>query len=73
MASWRWAFFINVPLCLISLILVWRVITESRGDDQRKLDIGGVILSSLGLGLVVFGLIEGQSLGWWTGLHVAGR
>ena len=65
-ASWRWAFFINVPLGLISLILVWRVITESRGDDQRKLDIGGVILSSLGLGLVVFGLIEGQTLGWWT-------
>lgn len=65
-ASWRWAFYINVPLGLISLVMVWKVITESRGDDNRRLDIGGVILSSLGLGLIVFGLIEGQALGWWT-------
>lgn len=65
-ASWRWAFFINVPLGLISLVMVWRVITESRGDDTRRLDLGGVVLSSLGLALVVFGLIEGQALGWWT-------
>jgi len=65
-ASWRWAFYINIPLGLISLAMVWRVIEESRGDDRRRLDIGGVLLSSLGLGLVVFGLIEGQALGWWT-------
>ena len=65
-ASWRWAFFINVPLGLISLVMVWFVITESKGEDRRRLDIGGVIMSSLGLGLVVFALIEGQALGWWT-------
>ena len=34
--------------------------------DPKRLDIGGVVMSSLGLGLVVFGLIEGQALGWWT-------
>ena len=65
-ASWRWAFFINVPLGLISLVMVWFVITESKGEDRRRLDIGGVIMSSLGLGLVVFALIEGQALGWST-------
>ena len=65
-ASWRWAFYINIPLGLISLAMVWKVIAESRGDDRRRLDIAGVIMSSLGLGLVVFGLIEGQALGWWT-------
>jgi EmrB/QacA subfamily drug resistance transporter len=65
-ASWRWAFFINVPLGLISLVMVWFVIVESKGADRRKLDVGGVLMSSLGLGLVVFGLIEGQALGWWT-------
>ena len=65
-ASWRWAFYINVPLGLISLVMVWFVIVESKGEDRKRLDIGGVILSSVGLGLVVFALIEGQALGWWT-------
>ncbi len=65
-ASWRWAFYINVPLGLISLVMVWFVIVESKGTDRRRLDVGGVVMSSLGLGLVVFGLIEGQALGWWT-------
>ena len=63
-ASWRWAFYINIPLGILSLIMVWKVIGESRGDDRRRLDIGGVVMSSLGLGLIVFGLIEGQALGW---------
>jgi len=65
-ASWRWAFYINVPLGLISLVMVWFVIVESKGEDRRRLDVGGVITSSVGLGLIVFGLIEGQALGWWT-------
>ena len=66
-ASWRWAFYINVPLGLISLIMVWFVVVESKGDTARqRLDVGGVLMSSIGLGLVVFGLIEGQALGWWT-------
>ena len=65
-ASWRWAFYINVPLGLISLIMVWFVIVESKGEDRKRLDVGGVIMSSIGLGLVVFALIEGQALGWWT-------
>ena len=65
-ASWRWAFYINIPLGLISLVMVWFIIVESKGTDRKRLDIGGVVMSSLGLGLVVFGLIEGQALGWWT-------
>lgn len=66
-ASWRWAFFINVPLGLLSLVLVRMYVTESKGL-VRRLDVGGVILSSVGLALVVFGLIEGQRLGWWTAI-----
>ena len=65
-ASWRWAFYINVPLGLISLVMVKFIIVESKGSDKKRLDIGGVFMSSIGLGLVVFALIEGQALGWWT-------
>ncbi len=65
-ASWRWAFYINIPLGLISLVMVRIFITESKGTERKSLDYGGVLLSSIGLALVVFGLIEGQQLGWWT-------
>lgn len=67
-ASWRWAFYINIPIGIISLIMVRAFVTESKGTTRRALDYSGVILSSLGLGLVVFGLIEGQQLGWWTAI-----
>jgi len=67
-ASWRWAFYINIPLGIISLIMVRAFVSESKGTTRRALDYSGVVLSSLGLGLVVFGLIEGQQLGWWTAI-----
>ena len=67
-ASWRWAFYINIPLGIISLIMVRAFVSESKGTTRRALDYSGVVLSSLGLSLVVFGLIEGQQLGWWTAI-----
>jgi EmrB/QacA subfamily drug resistance transporter len=67
-ASWRWAFYINIPLGLISLVMVRIFITESKGTERKRLDYGGVLMSSIGLALVVFGLIEGQQLGWWTAI-----
>ncbi|WP_009632946.1 MFS transporter [Synechocystis sp. PCC 7509] len=62
--SWRWIFFINVPLAAIVLfILFWRV-PESRDDEgARSLDWWGAILVTLGLGVIVFGLIEASTLG----------
>ena len=61
--SWRWIFFINVPLAAIVLaILFWRV-PESRDEETRNLDWWGAILANLGLGVIVFGLIEATSLG----------
>jgi EmrB/QacA subfamily drug resistance transporter len=65
-ASWRWVFFINVPVAVIVLIvLFWRV-PESRNEelsDHAKLDWWGALLATLGLGGIVFGLIESNNLG----------
>jgi EmrB/QacA subfamily drug resistance transporter len=63
--SWRLAFLINVPLALLVIILTFRYIPESR--DQRasgSLDWGGAVLASIGLGCLVFGLIESSNKGW---------
>ncbi len=61
--SWRWIFFLNVPLAVIVLgILFWRV-PESRDEQSARLDLWGAALATLGLGTVVYGLIESSHLG----------
>jgi len=66
-ASWRWAFWMNIPLGLIVIALALWSVPETRDHSNgRVLDIGGALLSAAGLGTLVFGLIEGESYGWWT-------
>jgi EmrB/QacA subfamily drug resistance transporter len=63
--SWRYAFFINIPLALAVLFLTFRSVPESRNvDSARQLDWIGAALASTGLGLLVYGLIEASTLGW---------
>ncbi len=64
-ASWRWVFFLNVPLAAVVLaVLFWRV-PESRDPDvSGGLDWWGTLLVTLGLGALVYGLIEAGSLGF---------
>ncbi|HTY71589.1 MAG TPA: MFS transporter [Actinomycetes bacterium] len=65
--SWRWAFGINVPLGLVVLVGTWLAVDESRGDDPSPgVDVGGALLSIVGFGAIVFGLIEGRTYGWWS-------
>ena len=63
--SWRWAFFVNVPLAAAVLALTaWRV-PESRDEAaSRKLDWPGALLATTGLGGVVYALIESSHRGW---------
>lgn len=61
-ASWRWIFFINLPLAITIIIITLHYVTESRNEHQsRKLDIAGALLATLGLGAIVFGIIEWES------------
>ncbi len=62
--SWRAAFLINVPLALIVLYIVFRHVPESRDPDARRLDLPGALLATLGLGGVVYGLIESSNRGF---------
>jgi EmrB/QacA subfamily drug resistance transporter len=70
-ASWRWVFFINVPLAVIVLIVLFLRVPESRNEElseHAKLDWWGALLATLGLGGIVFGLIESNNLGLSNGL-----
>lgn len=63
-ASWRWAFFLNVPLAAAVIVLaLWRV-PESTGDEPGGIDWLGGLLATVGLGGVSYAFIESASLGW---------
>jgi len=61
--SWRWVFFINIPLAAAVLAITLTRVPESRDEQARKLDPWGAVLATVGLGGLVFGLIESSSLG----------
>ncbi|MBG0853692.1 MFS transporter [Streptomyces spinoverrucosus] len=62
--SWRWAFFINVPVALAVLLIAPTVIKESRPDERPKLDVPGAVSVTLGLLAIVFGLTQAGEKGW---------
>jgi EmrB/QacA subfamily drug resistance transporter len=62
-ASWRWVFLLNLPVAAATLLVLRRV-PESRDERPAALDLAGAALITLGLGAVVFGLIESQARGW---------
>jgi EmrB/QacA subfamily drug resistance transporter len=63
-ASWRWVFFINLPLAAaVIAISFWRV-PESRGGARGRVDWLGALFVTVGLGGLVNGFIESVNLGW---------
>jgi len=63
--SWRWAFFINLPLLMATGFIIWRYVPEiSPAEGSRSLDIPGALSVTLGLAGIAYGLIEGPTIGW---------
>ncbi len=59
-ADWRWIFFMNLPIAITGLILVYRFVPEVRETDPPPVDVPGIVLTGLGLALLIFGF---ESLG----------
>ncbi|WP_329115463.1 MFS transporter [Streptomyces sp. NBC_01465] len=62
--SWRWAFFINVPVALGVLVLAPSVLEEGRPQERRKLDFPGAVLVTLGLLALIYGLTGAGQKSW---------
>jgi len=63
--SWRWVFFINLPLAAAVIAISFLFVPESYGErGKNKLDIPGAFLITMGLGCLVFSMIEAPELGW---------
>jgi EmrB/QacA subfamily drug resistance transporter len=65
--SWQWSFYINIPVGILAIAGTLHYIRESRDPHaQAGFDLPGFLLITLGLGAFIFGLIEGNTYGWWT-------
>jgi EmrB/QacA subfamily drug resistance transporter len=71
--GWRWIFYVNLPVGLITLVLAFLFVPDLRPGRRHRLDWVGVLLATLGLFGIVFGLIEGQRYEWgtvWSGITI---
>lgn len=64
--SWRWVFYVNLPIAAAGIILAFAVVPEVRTSRRQRLDVTGVVAASAGLAALSYGLIEGQSYSWGT-------
>ena len=61
---WRPIFLVNVPVGIAALLWASRVLGESKSEQARGLDVPGVALLSLALGLLIYPVVEGRDQGW---------
>jgi EmrB/QacA subfamily drug resistance transporter len=61
--AWEWIFWLNVPVGIIAIPLAVKLLREARGP-HGQLDVPGVLLASVGLFGIVWGLVRGSELGW---------
>jgi EmrB/QacA subfamily drug resistance transporter len=68
--SWRWIFFINVPVCVTAVLLAWRYMHVPTERGEHPLDVVGLALVSPGLAAIVYGFSEAGTRGGFGGSHV---
>lgn len=62
--SWRWVFFVNIPVGLATIVFAQLCLREDRPSPEGRLDVRGVILSGVGLSALMYAVSEGEVRGW---------
>jgi len=63
--DWRWFFFINVPVSIITVVLVLLVVDEERDETaSRTLDVNGFLAVTIGMVALIFGIQQSDTAGW---------
>ena len=65
-ASWRWIFFVNLPIGAVAATMLWRRFEEQVGRRQHRIDFTGAALLAGGFSLLILALLEGGSRWGWT-------
>ncbi|MFZ0043104.1 MAG: MFS transporter, partial [Solirubrobacteraceae bacterium] len=68
LASWRWVFFVNVPVGMITIAMAVRWVAESRIEvANRSFDLAGAFTVTTGLVVLVYAIVKAQAFGWGSG------
>ncbi|GAC1405162.1 MAG: MFS transporter [Ktedonobacteraceae bacterium] len=70
--SWRWIFYVNVPIGIIGILLTLRILTEKFHRNAGKFDPVGAILLGVGLASLTAALSFGQELAWTSPIFIVG-
>lgn len=68
-ASWRWNFYINIPVGIVALLIVWFTLSESE-KKPRQMDWLGLIFISTGIGAMQYTLDRGNNADWLNALEI---
>ncbi len=74
-ASWRWVFFLNIPLAAVAVWIAASTVPETKDDaSARRFDVAGALLATLSLALLTYALIQHEQLGstWMVAVLAAG-
>ena len=63
-ADWRFIFWINIPLAVLTVVVTLKAVPESRDDDAKGLDWLGALLAMTGLAALTWSLTAAPDLGW---------
>ena len=70
--GWRWAFYVNMPVCIVLAVAVVCLIDESHDAAASKLDPPGIVLYAAAMFGLTWALINGQARGWSSATAIAG-
>jgi EmrB/QacA subfamily drug resistance transporter len=65
-ASWRWIFFVNIPLCIIAALMLMRAYHEKVGREKHRIDVAGASVLTVALTLLILALLEGGQAWAWN-------
>lgn len=64
LTSWRWIFLINLPVAVMALVLLPRLVDESKAIRRVRVDVPGAVLGTGAVLALVFGLLQAGETGW---------
>ncbi len=70
--SWRWIFFVNVPLCVVAIVLLVRVFDEKIERRKHSVDYLGAVLLTGALSLLILAVLEGGQAWAWNSVQSIG-
>ncbi len=68
--SWRWNFFINVPLGALALLMIWSFVPRQARSNVRRFDMLGFVLLGLGVGALQYTLDRGNAKNWFSSTEI---